>query len=138
MSSTQLLDNMLTANSEILAIGQRAFTAQQRGILTGDWTDFLALVSDDIEFRAPSPHLPNGVIYGKQAVAALLQKFTTELSLSGKITQVKPLTSNQTTVAVEFFAEGRIGSECHSYNLVVFYEIEHGKIKRFQEYIDRI
>lgn len=138
MSSTQLLDSTTNVDLEVLAIGQRAFTAQQKGILTGDWTDFLALISDDIEFRAPSPHLPNGVIYGKQAVAALLQRFTTELSLSGKITQVKPLTSNQTTVAVEFFAEGQFGGEPLSYNLVVFYEIEQGQIKRFQEYIGRI
>ena len=135
MNSTQLLE---TTNLDSLTIGQRAFAAQQKGISTGDWTDLLALFSDDIEFRAPSPHLPNGVIYGKPAVAAMMQKFTTELNLRGQITQIKPMTFNETTVAVEFFAEGQFGDNVLSYNLVVFYEIEQGQIKRFQEYIARL
>ena len=138
MNFTHPLTVTNIADPNVLAIGQRAFAAQQKGVATGDWTDFLVLISDDIEFHAPSPHIPKEGIYGKPAVAATLQKFTAELSLNGKLTQLKPMTCNETTVAIEFFAEGQFGGEFLTHNLVVFYEIKDGQIKRFQEYIGRI
>ena len=127
-----------TAQSDVLAIAQQAFAAQQKGIATGNWTDFVALLSDEIELRAPSPHVPPDGVHGKPAVAALLQKFTTELNIAGKLTQMQPSVFNETTVAIEFLGEGQFDGEVVSHQLVVFYEIENGKIKRFREYIGRI
>lgn len=126
------------AQPETLQIAQQAFAAQQKGVATGDWSDFLALLGDDVEFRAPSPHLPNGVIYGKSAVAKLLQKFTTELNLKGKLTQTQSMVMNETTVAIEFVGEGQFGDEIVCHDLVVFYQFEQGTIKRFREYIGQI
>jgi len=82
--------------------------------------------------------LPNGVIYGKSAVAKLLQKFTTELNLKGKLTQTQPMVMNETTVAIEFVGEGQFGDEIVCHDLVVFYQIEQGTIKRFREYIGQV
>lgn len=121
----------------VLALAQQVFAAQQQGIRTGDWSDFLALLSDDIEFRAPSPHVPEAGLHGKAAVAALLHKFATELAVRGELIQQEPIVTNATTVAFEFLAQGQMAGETVAYAMVVFYEIHHGKVKRLREYIGR-
>lgn len=132
------LERLATRDRTAIAIAHQAFTAQQKGVATGDWTDFLALLSDDIEFRAPSHHLPNGVIHGKLAVTTLLQKFAVELNLRGALIPMKPVVFNETTVAIEFLGKGQLAGEVVTHPLVVFYEIAHGKVIRFREYIGRM
>jgi ketosteroid isomerase-like protein len=124
-----------TQDRNAIAIAHQAFTAQQKGVATGDWADFLAILSDDIEFRAPSHYLPNGVIHGKLAVAALLQKFAAELNLRGTLIPMKPIVFNETTVAIEFLGKGQLAGEVVTHPLVVFYEIAHDKVIRFREYV---
>jgi ketosteroid isomerase-like protein len=109
-TNQELTMNTVPIDSDVMAIAQQAFAAQQRGVATGDWADFLALLSEDIELHAPSPHIPNGAAFGKAEVAELLQKFSTELNLRAEVTPVGAMFFNQTdTIAVEYSAKGQVG-----------------------------
>jgi ketosteroid isomerase-like protein len=129
---------MLQITIPHLAIAHQAFAAQQKGMATGDWTNFLGLLSDDIEFCAPAPHLPNGVIYGKPAVAVWLNQSATALNWRGTLIPTEPIIWNTTTAGFECITEAQLAGEIVAHSMVIFYEIENGQVKRFREYIGQV
>jgi ketosteroid isomerase-like protein len=121
-------------NLDTLQVAQLASAAHQKGVLTGDWADFLALMIDEVELQASSPYLPTGSTRGKLNIATVLHKVTAELKLNAQLMLVYPVVTNETTVAFEFLVKGQVTDKPFSAQMVVFYEIENGKIKSIREY----
>ncbi|WP_146141113.1 nuclear transport factor 2 family protein [Stenomitos frigidus] len=134
MNTALAFNTATSAQPAILQLAQHAFASHQKGIATGDWTDLLALMSEEVEFQAPSPYIPSGVVYGKQKITAILQKVSEDLNVRAALTLLYPIVVSETTVGFEFFANGQAANKPFSSRLVVFYEIEQGKIKCLREY----
>ncbi|HEY9619994.1 MAG TPA: nuclear transport factor 2 family protein [Crinalium sp.] len=138
MNITLPFQTATVVNPDVLQTAQQAFTAHQHGVLTGDWTDLLLLMSDDVELQAPSPYLPDGSIHGRLNVARILYKVTDELQLTVQLTVLHPIVVSETTVAFEFMAKGSVAGQSFSSQMVVFYEIENCKIKCLREYAAKL
>lgn len=124
---------MTEANSETLQIAETAFQAFQGGLAGGDWSPFLAQLSDDFAFWFPAGPFKGwnqGRERAKEFFAMVAIVFPGGLTLT-----VQQITSNATTVVFEVKSQGSMLGHPYENQAAIAFEVKNGKICTYREYL---
>jgi ketosteroid isomerase-like protein len=123
----------LADRSEILRVAEAGFAAFSHGLATGEWADFLALLSDDFRFWFPAGPF-QGWNQGKDQAAKFLaaasQVFSDSLTL-----QVERITQGDNTVIFEVQSQGTMLGHPYQNQAAIAFDIQGDKIITYREYL---
>ncbi|MGJ5673160.1 MAG: nuclear transport factor 2 family protein [Nostochopsis sp.] len=124
----------MTQESEnTLKVGRQAFAYFQHGLETGDWNQFLDMLTEDFTFWFPMGKF-HGLNVGKERAQEFFQYITQAFNPGLKLTSVDRVTSNETTVVFEFRDEGILFGESYKNRVAVSFDIRGDKICSYREY----
>jgi ketosteroid isomerase-like protein len=122
---------------EAFEVALRAFRGLQRGAATGDWSAFLAELSDDVRIMIPVPatipNPPEGLLVGRQVAEMLWASHHTE-EVSGARLEAKRVSANGPLVVVEARVEGTLNGELVANYFVFALEIAGSRVVGMYEY----
>ena len=125
--------NNLTID-KIKQLGQNAYDALQKAVETGDASDFLNLMHDDVRFFVSFPFEEwRGEQRGKNRITELLRFQRDEMRVRIKYEQVG-ITANKNTCAVEFRVAGTNAGGEYRNHLAIFFDFENELVKTWREY----
>lgn len=124
---------MTEANLNTLAVAQAAFQAFAAGLAGGDWSPFLAQLSDDFSFWFPAGPF-KGWNYGRERAIAFFNTVSTVFPDGLQLT-VQQITSNPTTVVFEVRSQGSMMGHPYTNQAAVAFEVKNGKIATYREYL---
>lgn len=114
-------------------VAQRAFGHFTHGLATGEWQQFLDMLTDDFTFWIPLGKY-QGLNAGKERFREFVE-YVAEVFTGGiSVTQVERLTSNETTVVFEFRDEGSRWGEPYKNRVAVSLDVRGDKICAYREY----
>lgn len=116
-----------------LGTGLRGFEAFKRGLATGAWSDFLALLTDDFEMYFPVGQY-KGVHQGKEKAQEFFDYVSQVYSQGLHVVELLRMTASEQTVVFEFRDEGLMRGEMYRNRVTVSWDIRDGKIARYREY----
>ncbi len=125
------VDSQKVAHS--LEVGQRGFTAFQKGLATGDWNDFLAMLTDDFSFYFPQGKY-QGFHQGKDKAKEFFAYVSTAFPAGLKITETMHVTASEKNVVFEFKDEGELRGAPYKNRVAVSWNICGDKICGYREY----
>ncbi len=115
-----------------LEVAHQAFGHFTRGLATGDWKQFLDMLSDDFSFWFPvGPY--HGLNVGKERASEFFQ-YVSEAYSQGLFVTLDRVTSNETTVVFEFRDEGLLRGELYKNRVLVSFDVRGEKICGYREY----
>ncbi|PMB53741.1 ketosteroid isomerase [Fischerella thermalis CCMEE 5201] len=124
----------MTQESEnTLTVGREAFAYFQHGLETGDWKQFLDMLTEDFTFWFPMGKF-HGLNVGKQRAQEFFQYVTQAFSPGLKLNSLDRVTSNETTVVFEFRDEGMLFGEPYKNRVAVSFDVRGNKICSYREY----
>ncbi|BAZ67609.1 MAG: nuclear transport factor 2 family protein [Pelatocladus maniniholoensis HA4357-MV3] len=124
----------MTQDSEnTLKVGHQAFAYFQHGLETGDWNQFLDMLTEDFTFWFPMGKF-HGLNIGKQRAQEFFQYVTQAFNPGLKLTSLDRVTSNETTVVFEFRDQGMLLGEPYKNRVAVSFDIRGDKICSYREY----
>ncbi|WP_315786920.1 nuclear transport factor 2 family protein [Fischerella sp. JS2] len=124
----------MTQESEnTLKVGREAFAYFHHGLETGDWKQFLDMLTEDFTFWFPMGKF-HGLNVGKQRAQEFFQYVTQSFSPGLKLTSLDRVTSNETTVVFEFRDEGMLFGEPYKNRVAVSFDVRDNKICSYREY----
>lgn len=117
---------------DITGTARRAWDALADGHRTGDFTRYLAMLSDDYSFSIPVGPF-RGLNTGKERARAF---FNAVAAASPNLTYREPLriTASGTTVVVEFDDDGDFGGVPYQNRIAASFDVEDGLIIGYREY----
>ena len=130
------LNQSCMENKSLEKNGEKAYAAWQVGELTGNYSDFKKLLSNDFNFFS-HPSAVRGVFKGEEAKTKITELMANREKLKNALTFSNPVfmtTSNQ--VAVQFNSKGTVMNgqfPYQGYNIIVF-GFNDNKIVSFREY----
>ncbi|MEV6636793.1 nuclear transport factor 2 family protein [Actinoplanes sp. NPDC051470] len=114
-----------------------AFRGLQRGALTGDWTGFVDLLTDDVRIMIPVPateeEAPEGVLRGKDIARMLFASHHDE-KVQGARLECKRVAANGPPIVMEARVEGNLNGELVANHFVFAFEVADGLITSMYEY----
>ncbi|MUG99485.1 nuclear transport factor 2 family protein [Scytonema sp. UIC 10036] len=115
-----------------LKVAHQAFEHFKHGLATGDWNQFLDMVTDDFSFWFPIGKY-HGLHEGKEKAREFFQ-YVSEAFKSGLAVTLDRVTSNETTVVFEFRDEGQLFGEPYKNRVAVSFDVRGDKICSYREY----
>lgn len=128
-----------TDENKVLQTAQTAFRYFQTGWKTGNFDDYLAMITDDFEFSFPHGKL-RGIFTGKTGREKMFQKCRDDSASGARLILDEPRTTaiDENTVIFEFESTGDFGDyKYHGRNIIVL-TIENDKVNGFREYFGDI
>ena len=119
--------------AQTLEVGQRGFAAFQKGLGTGDWNDFLVLLTDDFSFYFPQGKY-QGAHQGKDQAKEFFAYVSRAFPGGIKITEVMHVTAGEDTVVFEFKDEGTLRDAPYKNRVAVSWNIRGDQISGYREY----
>lgn len=124
----------MSQNSEnTLKVAHQAFEYFTNGLATGEWNDFLEMLTEDFSFWFPQGKY-HGLNVGKQRAKEFFEYVSEAFSPGITITSIERVTSNDTTVVFEFRDEGKLIGEPYKNRLAVSFDVRENKICGYREY----
>lgn len=124
----------MTQNSEnTLKIAHQGFENFTHGLATGEWNDFLNMLTDDFNFWFPNGEY-HGLNVGKQKAKEFFEYVSQAFNSQLIITSVERITSNDTTVVFEFRDEGKRMGEPYKNRVAISFDVREDKICGYREY----
>lgn len=124
----------MTQESEnTLKVGRQAFVYFQHGLETGDWKQFLDMLTEDFTFWFPMGKF-YGLNVGKEKAQEFFQYVTQAFSHGMKLTSLDRVTSNETTVVFQFRDEGILFGGAYKNRVAVSFGVRGNKICSYREY----
>ena len=134
MSQTKKMakvDSQKTART--LEVGTRAFEHFKHGLATGEWQEFLAMLSEDFSF-----YFPQGKYKGQNTGKATAEEFFKYVSATFagglRVTEVLRVTAGEDSIVFEFKDEGSLRGEAYKNRVAVSWEIRGDRIVSYREY----
>jgi len=125
---------VMTPNQQkTLEVAQKAFSHLTHGLATGEWEEFLNMMTDDFTFWFPVGQY-HGLNVGKQKTKEFLEYVSQSFKGGISITSIERITSSETTVVFEFRDEGKLQEEPYKNRVAVSFDIREDKICAYREY----
>lgn len=124
---------MTTANPETLKIAQAAFQDFSHGLATGDWSRFLAWLSDDFTFWFPAGPF-RGKNTGKDQAEAFLASVSKIFPEGLSLTLERTL-SDGNTVLFEVRSKGLMLGRPYENQAAISFDVAGDKICGYREYL---
>ncbi|XWK89334.1 MAG: nuclear transport factor 2 family protein [Phormidium sp.] len=124
---------MTEQQQKTLEVGQKAFFHLSHGLKTGEWDEFLNMLTDDFTFWFPMGKY-HGLNSGKPTAKEFLEYVSQSFAEGLSITSVERVTSSDTTVVFEFRDEGKLLGEPYKNRVAASFDIRGDKICGYREY----
>ncbi|MBF2004488.1 nuclear transport factor 2 family protein [Chlorogloeopsis fritschii PCC 9212] len=124
----------MAQNSEnTLKVAQQAFKHFRHGLETGEWNQFLDMLTEDFSFWFPMGKF-HGLNVGKQRAQEFFQYVAQAFTPGLQVTSLDRITSNETTVVFEFRDEGLLFGQPYKNRVAVSFDVRGDKICGYREY----
>ncbi|MDF5712653.1 MAG: nuclear transport factor 2 family protein [Rhizonema sp. NSF051] len=123
---------MLEGSENTLKVAQQGFEYFTHGLKTGEWSQFLSMLTEDFCFWFPKGQF-HGLNVGKDKAEAFFQ-YVSECFKGGLTVSLDRVTSNETTVVFEFRDEGLLFGELYKNRVAVSFDVRGEKICGYREY----
>jgi len=121
-----------SSTSSVCATGREAFEHFRYGLATGEWDDFLAMLTDDFVFYFPrGPY--QGHNEGKDCAREFFD-YVSEAFDDGLEVTLDNVLHNETTVMFEFRDEGTLHGEPYQNRVALAFDVRGDKICGYREY----
>lgn len=115
-----------------MEVAQLAFQYFTHGSATGEWSQFIDILTEDFTFWFPiGPY--HGLNVGKERAIAFFE-YVSETFSEGLFFTVDRITSNETTVVFEFRDEGLMWGQPYKNRVAVSFDVRGDKICGYREY----
>ncbi len=123
----------MTARSQnTLKVAHQAFEHFAHGLETGEWNQFVDMLTEDFTFWFPvGPY--HGLNVGKERAVAFFQ-YVSETFSQGLSLTLDRVTSNEKTVVFEFRDEGLMWAQPYKNRVAVSFDVREDKICGYREY----
>ena len=119
-------------NPETLEIAYQAFEYFTHGLATGQWNQFMDILTEDFNFWFPVGKY-HGLNVGKERALEFFE-YVTQTFSPGLSFTLDRVTSNETTVVFEFRDEGLMRGEPYKNRIAVSFDVRGDKICAYREY----
>jgi len=123
---------MMAQSENTLTVAHQAFEHFQHGLATGEWNQFLDMLTEDFSFWFPMGKY-HGLNQGKEKAKEFFQ-YVSQAYKSGLTVTLDRVTSNETTVVFEFRDEGLLFGELYKNRVAVSFDVRGDKICSYREY----
>ena len=123
---------MTERSQNTLKVAHWAFEHFTHGLATGEWNQFLDMLTDDFTFWFPMGQY-HGLNSGKERARAFFQ-YVSESFSQGLSVTLDRFTSNETTVVFEFRDEGLLLGQTYKNRVAVSFDVRGDKICGYREY----
>jgi len=123
---------MTEQSPHTIEVAQQAFTHFTHGLATGEWQNFLDMLTEDFTFWFPVEPF-HGLNRGKERMREFLNHVSTVFS-EGLTVTLDRMTSNETTVVFELRDEGKLRGEPYKNRVAVSFDVRGDKICAYREY----
>ncbi|NET41029.1 nuclear transport factor 2 family protein [Okeania sp. SIO2B3] len=117
-----------------ITVAKKAFDKFTHGLATGEWEEFLDMLTDDFTFWFPVGKF-HGLNQGKDRAREFFQYVSEAYSEGLSITSLDNITSNKTTVVFEFRDEGPMWGKAYKNRVAVSFDVRGDKICSYREYL---
>ena len=122
----------MAQSENTLTVAHQAFEHFQHGLATGEWNQFLDMLTEDFSFWFPMGKF-HGLNEGKEKAKEFFQ-YVSQAYKSGLSVTLDRVTSNETTVVFEFRDEGLLFGELYKNRVAVSFDVRGDKICSYREY----
>lgn len=122
----------MAQSENTLTVAHQAFEHFQHGLATGEWNQFLNMLTEDFSFWFPMGKF-HGLNQGKEKAKEFFQ-YVSQAYKSGLTVTLDRVTSNETTVVFEFRDEGLLFGELYKNRVAVSFDVRGDKICSYREY----
>lgn len=120
-----------------MATAKKAFNFFSHGLASGEWQDFLAMLTEDFTFSFPvEPFQGNNV--GKDKAARFFSYVSERVFTEGLFLTVEGITSNDTTVVFEVKSQGLMLGKPYQNQAAISFDIRGDLVCGYREYLNRI
>lgn len=123
---------MAEINPDTLEVAHQAFEYFTHGLATGEWNQFMDMLTEDFNFWFPVGKY-HGLNVGKERALEFFE-YVTETFSPGLSFILDRVTSNETTVVFEFRDEGLMRGEPYKNRIAVSFDVRGDKICAYREY----
>jgi len=123
---------MTQGSENTLKVAYQAFGHFTHGLATGEWNQFVDMLTEDFTFWFPVGKY-HGLNVGKERVIEFFE-YVSETFSPGLSVTLDRVTSNETTVVFEFPDEGLMRGEPYKNRIAVSFDVRGDKICSYREY----
>jgi len=123
---------MAEINPDTLQVAHQAFEYFTHGLATGQWNQFMDILTEDFNFWFPVGKY-HGLNVGKERALEFFE-YVTQTFSPGLSFTLDRVTSNETTVVFEFRDEGLMRGEPYKNRIAVSFDVRGDKICAYREY----
>ena len=123
---------MSEIQSNTMEVANRAFGYFTHGLATGEWKQFMDILTEDFTFWFPVGKY-HGLNVGKERALEFFN-YVTETFSPGLSFTLDRVTSNETTVVFEFRDEGLMWGQPYKNRVAVSFDVRGDKICAYREY----
>lgn len=124
---------MTSASPTTLRVAQAAFQDFSHGLATGDWSGFLACLSDDFTFWFPAGPF-KGLNSGKDRAQAFFASVS-KVFPEGLTLTTERIMSHENTVLFEVRSQGLMLGHPYENQAAISFDISGNKICAYREYL---
>ena len=117
---------MTQTSENTLKVAHEAFEYFTHGLATGEWNNFLDMLTEDFSFWFPQGKY-HGLNVGKQQAKEFFEYVASSFNSGLQITSLERVTSNDTTVVFEFCDEGKLMGETYKNRVAVSFDVRKDK-----------
>jgi len=121
--------------NQVLTTARTAFKKFQSGWASGDFSDYLALITDDFEFSFPTGE-HRGVFTGNAGREKMIAKCRDDAASGARLTLSEPRTVavDGQTVIFEFESAGDLDGQPYKGRNIIVLEIHGERVQGYREY----
>ncbi|MGV2830536.1 nuclear transport factor 2 family protein [Myxosarcina sp. GI1(2024)] len=125
---------MTELNSQTIATAQKAFDYFSHGLATGDWADFLAMLTDDFTFSFPIGPF-KGENVGRERAAQFFRYVSDSVFTEGLFLTLERTTNNEITVVFEVKSSGLMLGKPYQNQVAISFDIRGDRVCGYREYL---
>ncbi|MGD1917754.1 MAG: nuclear transport factor 2 family protein [Pleurocapsa sp.] len=120
-----------------IAIAKQAFDYFSHGLASGEWDNFLAMLTEDFTFSFPIAPF-QGRNIGKDKAERFFNYVSTQVFTEGLYLTVERITSNETTVVFEVQSQGLMSGNPYQNQAAISFDVRDNLICGYREYLSFI
>ncbi|MEM8828787.1 MAG: nuclear transport factor 2 family protein [Cyanobacteria bacterium P01_G01_bin.19] len=120
-----------------IAIAKIAFNYFSQGLASGEWADFIAMLTEDFNFSFPvAPFQGNNI--GKDKAKKFFNYVSQQVFATGLNLTVERITSNENTVVFEVRSQGLMFGKPYNNQAAISFDVKGDRICGYREYLSVI
>ena len=120
-----------------IAIALTAFDYFSHGLASGEWHDFLEMLTEDFSFSFPVAPF-QGKNVGKDKAKQFFNYVSQQVFATGLFLTVERITSNESTVVFEVKSQGLMFGKPYTNQAAISFDVKGDRICGYREYLSVI